>query len=361
MSTNPTQAAHRPQSGTLLEVKDLKTHFKTPRGIVRAVDGVSFTLERGKSLGIVGESGSGKTILSRSVMGLLPRKSSIRSGEVIFEGSAIQDLSVSAMRRYWGREMAMVFQDPMTSLNPLMKIGQQIAEPLHLHLGMNKESAWATAERLLTDVGINEAHRRLSQYPHELSGGMRQRVMIAISLACGPTLLFADEPTTALDVTVQAQILDLLGQQRRERNMSVILVTHDLGVVAGHTDDIAVMYAGKIVEKAPTKVLFADMKMPYTEALMRSIPKLDSPSHTRLEAIGGRPPDLVNPPKGCRFAPRCPYVQDQCNAEEPPLTEIGSSGHFYRCWHPVGSAVWQEVNVRRGTQVVEPVVAGGGN
>ena len=355
-----TQASQRPQSGALMEARDLATHFKTARGIVRAVDGVSFTLERGKALGIVGESGSGKTILSRSLMGLLPKKGTIRTGEVIFEGQPIHDLSVSAMRRYWGREMAMVFQDPMSSLNPLMKIGHQIGEPLKLHLGMDKSASWATAERLLADVGIPEAGRRLNQYPHELSGGMRQRVMIAIALACGPTVLFADEPTTALDVTVQAQILDLLQEQRTDRNMSLVLVTHDLGVVAGHTDEIAVMYAGQIVEKAPTKVLFADMKMPYTEALMRSIPKLAAPSHTRLEAIGGRPPDLVNPPKGCRFSPRCPYVQEKCEQEAPPLVEIGSSGHSYRCWFPVGSDVWQSVNLRR--RETEPaVVAGGGN
>jgi peptide/nickel transport system ATP-binding protein len=353
MSRNPTatsnisQAASRDITGPLLELVDVKTHFKTPRGLVRAVDGVSFTLERGKALGIVGESGSGKTILSRSIMGLLPPRATVRSGSIKFEGREIGNLSRKAMRHVWGREMAMIFQDPMTSLNPLMKIGKQIAEPLTIHLGMDNASAMATAEKLLQDVRIPEARRRLFQYPHELSGGMRQRVMIAIALACGPTALFADEPTTALDVTVQAQILDLLNEQRKERNMSLILVTHDLGVVAGHTDEIAVMYGGQLVERAPTKVLFSNMKMPYTEALLQSIPKIEDPSHTRLTAIGGRPPDLVNPPKGCRFAPRCPYAREKCENEMPPLeTADNNPQHVFRCWYPVGSPEYFEAKER---------------
>ena len=341
------QASTRDLEGPLLELADVSTHFRTPRGLVRAVDGVSFTLERGKALGIVGESGSGKTILSRSIMGLLPPRGTVRGGSIKFEGREIGNLDRKAMRGVWGKEMAMIFQDPMTSLNPVMKIGKQIAEPLQIHLGMNKQLAWATAERLLQDVRIPEAKRRLDQYPHEMSGGMRQRVMIAIALACGPTALFADEPTTALDVTVQAQILDLLGEQRRDRNMSLILVTHDLGVVAGHTDEIAVMYGGKLVEKASTKGLFANMKMPYTEALLQSIPKLDDPSHTRLNAIAGRPPDLVNPPKGCRFAPRCPYASDKCINEEPPLVPTAEDpNHLYACWYPVGSAEYHEAKRR---------------
>jgi peptide/nickel transport system ATP-binding protein len=341
------QASTRDLEGPLLELTDVSTHFRTPRGLVRAVDGVSFTLERGKALGIVGESGSGKTILSRSIMGLLPPRGTVRGGSIKFEGREIGNLDRKAMRGVWGKEMAMIFQDPMTSLNPVMKIGKQIAEPLQIHLGMNKQLAWATAERLLQDVRIPEAKRRLDQYPHEMSGGMRQRVMIAIALACGPTALFADEPTTALDVTVQAQILDLLGEQRRDRNMSLILVTHDLGVVAGHTDEIAVMYGGKLVEKASTKGLFANMKMPYTEALLQSIPKLDDPSHTRLNAIAGRPPDLVNPPKGCRFAPRCPYASDKCINEEPPLVPTAEDpNHLYACWYPVGSPEYHEAKRR---------------
>jgi peptide/nickel transport system ATP-binding protein len=228
-----------------------------------------------------------------------------------------------------------------------MKIGKQLSEPLRIHLDMSRADAKATALRLLEDVGIPEPEKRLSQYPHELSGGMRQRVMIAMALACGPMLLFADEPTTALDVTVQAQILDLIQAQRTDRNMSVILVTHDLGVVAGHTDEIIVMYAGQVVEQAPTPVLFSEMRMPYTEALLESIPKLDNPSHTPLRAIAGRPPDLINPPKGCRFSPRCPYAQERCLVEPPPLVEAETRGHKFACWYPVGSPVWKEVKARQ--------------
>jgi peptide/nickel transport system ATP-binding protein len=331
------QAAGRPESGRLLEVEDLRTSFRTPRGRVRAVQGVTFALDRGRALGVVGESGSGKTVLSRSIMGLLVGTNVERTGSIRFEGQELIERSPAQMRDLWGREMSMIFQDPMTSLNPLMKIGKQITEPLHAHLGLSRTSAMETAERLLADVRIPEPRRRLEQYPHELSGGMRQRVMIAIALACGPALLFADEPTTALDVTVQAQILDLIGVQRRERNMSVILVTHDLGVVAGHTDEIAVMYGGRIVERAPTRTLFANVKMPYTEALLASIPKLDDRSHTRLTTIPGRPPDLVNPPPGCPFAPRCAYVRDRCHEEPPPLVPAEEPDHVFACWYPVGS------------------------
>jgi oligopeptide/dipeptide ABC transporter ATP-binding protein len=330
----------------LLRVVDLKTHFRTERGTVRAVDGVSLTLDRGRTLGVVGESGSGKTILSRSIMGLLPRRNVVREGHVYYEGNDIIGYRPDQMRDVWGAEMAMIFQDPMTSLNPVMKIGRQITESLIYHLKMDKKEADETALSLLASVGIPEPARRLHEYPHQLSGGMRQRVTIAIALACGPKLLFADEPTTALDVTVQAQILNLLQRQQRERHMAMILVTHDLGVVAGRTDEIAVMYGGKIVERAPTLTLFRDMKMPYTEALMNSIPKLEHRSHTRLEAIPGRPPDLVNPPRGCNFAPRCKYVQPRCREEEPPLAEIGSTGHFYRCWYPVGTPEGEEALAR---------------
>jgi oligopeptide/dipeptide ABC transporter ATP-binding protein len=332
----PTTHQSTIQSRRLLDVVDLQTRFRTGRGQVRAVDGVSFSLDRGRTLGIVGESGSGKTVLARSIMGLLPKHNVVRDGKVFYEGQDLLALDRKAVRDLWGAEMAMIFQDPMTSLNPVLRIGTQLTEGMRLHLRMDRKTAFANALALLQSVGIPEPEARLKQYPHELSGGMRQRMMIAIALSCGPKLLFADEPTTALDVTVQAQILNLLQAQQRDRDMAMILVTHDLGVVAGRTDEIAVMYAGQVVERAPTAKLFTNVRMPYTEALLGSIPAIDAPAHTRLRAIPGRPPDLVNPPPGCRFAPRCPYVQDRCRAEMPPLVE-GDPGHFYRCWFPVGS------------------------
>jgi oligopeptide/dipeptide ABC transporter ATP-binding protein len=331
---------HAQQS--LLDVDDLATHFTTPRGTVKAVDGVSFTLDRGRTLGLVGESGCGKSVLSRSVMGLLPSRHVTRRGTITFDGNRLDQLGAAELRDYWGTQLAMVFQDPMTSLNPVMRIGRQITESLEYHFDMDRKEARQTALALLTSVNIPEPARRLKQYPHELSGGMRQRVVIAVALACGPKLLFADEPTTALDVTVQAQILDLLRQQQRDRDMAMVLVTHDLGVVAGHTDEIAVMYAGQIVEQAPTRTLFAKMRMPYTAALVESIPRLENPSHTRLNVIAGRPPDLIDPPKGCRFAARCPYAQDRCREEQPPLIEADDPGHVYRCWFPVGTDAGRE-------------------
>jgi peptide/nickel transport system ATP-binding protein len=325
----------------LLDVADLRTQFRTPRGVVRAVDGVSFTLGRGRMLGLVGESGCGKSVLSRSIMGLLPGTAE-RSGEITFAGERLDGLGDEALRSYWGTQMSMVFQDPMTSLNPVMRIGSQITESLEVHTDLDRSQRHATALALLRSVNIPEPERRLKQYPHELSGGMRQRVVIAIALACGPQLLFADEPTTALDVTVQAQILDLLATQQRERDMAVLLVSHDLGVVAGRTHDIAVMYAGQIVEQAPTATLFSEVRMPYTEALLRSVPRLENPSHTRLAVIGGRPPDLIAPPPGCRFAPRCPYAQARCHEVPPPLVEADTPGHWYRCWYPVGTDAGRE-------------------
>jgi oligopeptide/dipeptide ABC transporter ATP-binding protein len=344
-------AGERSVEAPLLEVEDLSTHFRTPRGRVRAVDGVSFTLERGRTLGIVGESGSGKTVLSRSIMGLLPRTNVERTGTIRYEGTDISEYSQAEMREVWGPEMAMIFQDPMTSLNPVMKIGKQITESLRFHLDMPKGEANDLAVSLLRSVGIPEPAKRVKEYPHQLSGGMRQRVVIAIALACGPKLLFADEPTTALDVTVQAQILNLLDAQQRERFMAMVLVTHDLGVVAGRAHDIAVMYAGKIVEKASAKTLFASMRMPYTEALLESIPKLEYASHTRLASIPGRPPDLANPPKGCNFAPRCRYAQERCLEEEPELQAGADTGHVFACHYPVGTEAGAEAlarNLARG-------------
>ena len=325
------------ETETVLEVTDLKTHFLTPRGRVRAVDGVTLSLNRGSTLGVVGESGSGKTIFSRSVMNLLPRENVRRTGSIKFMGQELTELDEKQMRDLCGADIAMVFQDPMSSLNPVMTIGKQITESLRLHLKMSRAEAHITAVTLLRSVNIPEAERRYAEYPHQLSGGMRQRVMIALALACGPRLLFADEPTTALDVTVQAEILNLLQDQQTDRFMAMVLVTHDLGVVAGRTDEIAVMYAGQVVEQAPTSVLFAHMLHPYTEALLRSIPKVENHSHTRLRVITGRPPDLTNPPPGCPFAPRCPYVGDDCRAEVPPLEVTGSRGHRFACFHPLGS------------------------
>jgi oligopeptide/dipeptide ABC transporter ATP-binding protein len=334
VTTSPGGA--RPHSRRLLEADELATYFVTPRGLVRAVDGVSFTLDRGHTLGLVGESGCGKSVLSRSIMGLLPSNVE-RHGSVTFEDQRLDQQGSAELREFWGTQIAMVFQDPMTSLNPVMRIGRQITEPLRFHFGMDRKEAEQIALSLLASVNIPEPTRRLRQYPHELSGGMRQRVVIAIALACGPKLLFADEPTTALDVTVQSGILDLLRTQQRERDMAMVLVTHDLGVVAGHTDEVAVMYAGQIVEQAPTRTLFASMRMPYTAALLQSIPRLENATHTRLNVIAGRPPDLLDPPGGCRFAPRCPYAQDRCREEQPPLIEADEPGHVYRCWYPVGT------------------------
>ncbi len=330
----------------LLEVKDLRTVFRTARGPVPAVDGVNLTLQRGRTLGIVGESGSGKTVLARSIMGLLPRTNTVRTGQVLFGGRDLVPMEPKELATIWGAEIGMVFQDPMTSLNPVVRIGRQLTEHLRRHLAMDKDEANEHAVALLRSVGIPEPERRLRQYPFQLSGGLRQRVMIAIALACGPKLLLADEPTTALDVTVQAQILDLLAEQQRDRFMTMVLVTHDLGVVANRTDEIAVMYAGKVVERAPTRTLFTEMRMPYTEALLKSIPRLDNPSHTRLQVIDGRPPDLARMPKGCRFAARCPYAQEKCLTEEPPLRPAESPGHYFACWFPVGTPEGRQARER---------------
>ncbi len=329
----------------LLVVEDLSTAFATPRGELRAVDGVSFTLAAGEALGIVGESGSGKSALVRTIMRLLPRSARVGAGSrVLFDGEDIAHLTGKRRKHFWGAEVAMVFQDPMTSLNPVRTLGHQITDPLRYHLGLDRAAARARAVELLTQVGITDPEHRLRQYPHELSGGMRQRVMIAIALSCSPKLLIADEPTTALDVTVQKEILDLLSGLRRELGMAMILISHDLGVVSGRTDRTIVMYAGRVVETARTPALFTATRHPYTAALLRSFPHIDEPSHTRLEVIPGTAPDLVNPPPGCRFAPRCAFAQQRCVDDEPPLTpdSAGDAGHLFACHYPVGTALGEQ-------------------
>jgi peptide/nickel transport system ATP-binding protein len=320
----------------LLEVEDLRTTFGTSRGEVVAVDGVSLRLDAGQTVGIVGESGSGKTVLARSILQLVSARNATISGRVRLSGRDLVGLSPKAMRSVWGVEAAIVFQDPMTSLNATMRVGDQITESLRFHLDMSRGEARKIAVALLRSVGIPEPEARMRTYPHQLSGGMRQRVTIAIALACGPHLLVADEPTTALDVTIQKQILDLLETQKRERAMGMIIITHDLGVVAGRTDRIAVMYAGRVVERAPTRVLFHDRRHPYTEGLLRSIPRMSNPGHSRLQVIPGRPPDLVGLPQACAFAPRCRYAQPRCLEEQPPLVDVGQ-GHEHACFYPVGT------------------------
>ncbi len=319
---------------SLLSIEGVSVTLPTPRGPLRAVDNVDLTLEAGRTLGIVGESGCGKTMLSRAVLQLLPKRAE-RKGRVMFAGRDLFSLGAEELRRLRGPELAVVFQDPMTSLNPVLTIGTQIIETLQAHLGMDTAAAARRAVRLLAEVGIPAPEQRLRQYPHQLSGGMRQRVAIAIALSCEPKLLIADEPTTALDVTVQAQILDLLAREQQRRHMAMILITHDLGVVAGRTDEVAVMYAGRVVERASTRRLFAGMRMPYTAALLAAIPKLDSPPHLALPAIAGRPPDPTRPMPGCSFAPRCKYADSQCRDAKPPLIDPAQEGAHYACWHPL--------------------------
>ena len=324
--------------GRLLEVEDLRTHFFTRAGVVRAVDGVGFSVEKGKTLGIVGESGCGKSVTALSIMRLLPTPPArIVSGSIRFDGRELTTLSERELEDVRGREVAMVFQDPMTALNPTLTIGTQIIEVLRRHLGLDDRTARRRAAELLDEVGIPRARERLDDYPHHFSGGMRQRVVIAIAIACEPRLLIADEPTTALDVTVQAQVLDLLDDLRREHEMAMILITHNMGVVAESADDVAVMYAGQIVEQAPAHELFHRPEHPYTEALLAALPDLDDSDarSRRLTAIPGRPPDLIDPPQACRFAARCPYAGcgDSCALEPPALRELRPD-HRVRTAHP---------------------------
>ena len=319
----------------LLEVTDLHTQFFTRDGVVRAVDGVSFELAAGETLGIVGESGCGKSVTALSLMRLIPMPpGKIVSGKIIFDGADVLKMDDDEVRGIRGNNIAMIFQDPMTSLNPVLTISRQITEALELHLKMDKSEARKRTVELLDLVGIPSAKKRMDDYPHQFSGGMRQRVMIAMALSCNPKLILADEPTTALDVTIQAQILELLKGLAREFRTAFILITHDLGVVAGMTQRIHVMYGGKIVEKADTAELFANPKMPYTWGLLRSIPRLDEKRKSKLVPIEGLPPDLIAPPPGCRFEPRCQYRRDVCKEKEPELKRIPNAkpDHEARCW-----------------------------
>ena len=322
---------------SLLAVEAVTVDLPTPRGMLRAVDGVDITLAAGRTLGIVGESGCGKTMLSRAILQLLPRQAKL-SGAIRFDGQDMTRLPAETLRKLRARSIAVVFQDPMTSLNPVLTIGNQITETLREHLGLTQSEATRRGIALLEEVGIPSPDERMRAYPHQLSGGMRQRVAIAIAISCEPKLLIADEPTTALDVTVQAQILDLLAREQRTRQMAMVLVTHDLGVVAGRTDEVAVMYAGRIVERAPTRDLFRRMRMPYTAALLAALPRMDTPPHTRLPAIGGRPPDPTRPLPGCSFAPRCKFAEADCQGAKPALTAADSAGHQFACFHPLALA-----------------------
>jgi peptide/nickel transport system ATP-binding protein len=319
----------------LLQLASVGVQLSTARGPLRAVDEVTLSLEPGRTLGIVGESGSGKTMLSRAILRLLPRNATL-TGSVRFDGQELTNLRAEALRQLRGRSIAVVFQDPMTSLNPVLTIGTQIVETLQAHLELDAAAARVRAIELLAAVGLPAPEQRLGQYPHHLSGGMRQRVAIAIALSCEPRLLIADEPTTALDVTVQAQILDLLAREQQRRRMAMVLITHDLGVVAGRADDVAVMYAGRVVERARTRPLFKAMRMPYTEALLAAIPRIDAAPHTPLATISGRPPDMTRPTPGCAFAPRCRYADERCVRERPPLVDADS--HAFACWHPIGAS-----------------------
>lgn len=315
----------------LLSVRNLRTYFDSEDGVVKAVDDVSFDLQRGETLGIVGESGSGKSVTNLSVMRLIPEPPGrIVSGEILFNGQDLLTLTADDMRRIRGKRIAMIFQDPMTSLNPFMRISRQLMEITELHLGYSRARARAHAIEMLQRVGIPDAAARVDSYPHEFSGGMRQRVMIAMALSCEPELLIADEPTTALDVTIQAQILELIKRLKEETGTSVILITHDLGVVAGLTDHIIVMYAGKVFERAPTRKLFTTPANPYTKGLLRSVP---DPAHERgreLYQIPGLPPDVARLPPGCPFAPRCARVEELCRREFPPLVQLAPD-HYSLC------------------------------
>jgi len=316
----------------LLEVRDLKTSFFTTGGVVRAVDGVSYNVREGETVALVGESGCGKTVSALSVMRLVAAPAGrIVDGQILFKGRDLLALGEEAMRRVRGREIAMIFQEPMTSLNPVLTVGRQLTEALEIHLGMTPGQARARAAELLALVGIPDAERRLAQYPHQFSGGMRQRMMIAMALSCNPALILADEPTTALDVTIQAQILELMKALSRRLGVAMVLITHNLGVVARYADRVNVMYAGKMVEQGSASALYRRPRHPYTLGLLRSVPRLDEPRRTKLSPIEGQPPDLTRLPRGCAFVPRCRYAIERCREETPPLMPLADD-HLSACW-----------------------------
>ncbi len=326
-------------AANLLEVRDLKTYFISREATARAVDGVSFSLAKGRTLGMVGESGCGKSVTALSILRLIPQPpGKIVSGEICFKGRNLLDLSEKQMQDVRGDEISMIFQEPMTSLNPVFTVGAQVAEVFQVHREMSKREAFAEAVKMLNRVRIPDAERRAREYPHQMSGGMRQRVMIAMALACNPDLLIADEPTTALDVTVQAQILNLMEDLQQEFGSSILMITHDLGVVAETSDDVAVMYAGQIVESAPTAQIFQTPRHPYTLGLMRSVPRLDWVSNKQaLQPIPGIVPDPAHHPAACRFNPRCPFATDECRQRDPLLEPAGDSQHLVRCLR------WKEI------------------
>ena len=317
---------------TLLEVKDLHVTFATEDGLVKAVDGVSFELERGRLLGVVGESGSGKSVTAMTILGLTRGPNARFEGEVEYKGRDLLQLKENELRRVRGREIAMIFQDPMTSLNPVYRVGNQIVEAIQTHFDISAKDARRRAIDLLRQVGIPNAERRFDDYPHQFSGGMRQRAMIAMALSCNPDVLIADEPTTALDVTIQAQILALIDKLKDDFDSSVILITHDLGVVADVADEIVVMYAGRVVERASTREAFYDPQHPYTWGLLGSIPRIDRPKAEKLYSIEGMPPSLLNPPTGCKFRPRCPHAFEKCEQEPDLKNHVEDPNHLDRCW-----------------------------
>jgi len=321
------------KNGILLDIQDLQTHFVTDAGTVRAVDGVSLTVRKGETLGVVGESGCGKSVTALSVLRLIPNPpGKIVGGKILLDGRNLLDLREDEMRKVRGASISMIFQEPMTSLNPVFTVGDQIAEGIRLHQRLSKRDSWNKAIEMLRLVRIPDADRRVKEYPHQMSGGMRQRVMIAMALSCNPHLLIADEPTTALDVTIQAQILELLNQLKAELGMAVMLITHDLGVVADTAARVAVMYAGRVVEQAPVLELFTNPLHPYTQGLLNSIPRIEKAERRpRLQAIPGMVPDLLDLPRGCKFQARCTKVFDACRGEEPQLKPMGAANHIVRC------------------------------